>query len=172
MDTRNIVVKAWFVTAAVGLVLVIGLGLFYFIAPRERIDADPVGAAAADVLVAPTDTFGQDPFNGRLVLVNYDLRPADRALEGSVMNNGADPFVNVQVHFSLYDATGTSVGTTADTVNTVQPGDTWRFAITLPLDAPVARADFLGLTAFEREPAEVGASVPADYEVIPDSLVN
>ena len=137
-------VKVWFAAVVITLLLFVGIGIFYFVSPRAGLEGD----SANDEVLAPEGGLGEAAADPSLVRVNnFLLEPAQREIEGSVVNGDDVPYVNVQVRFALFNSLGEEVGIVADTASVVGPGDTWLFRITLPADAAAVRAELEELQA-------------------------
>lgn len=143
MSNSEGAIKLWFAAVVITLLLFVGIGIFFLAAPRAQIEAEPEDYSQVIVPAppAPNDVEPEAIEPERLVVNDVLLEPAQREIEGSVMNGAEVPYVNVQVHFSLFDSTGQEVGTVGDTTSTVAPGGTWRFRLILPADVPVTRAE-------------------------------
>jgi len=62
-------------------------------------------------------------------LVEYKLvdRGNRTVVAGTIRNNSGKTYTYAQVQFNLHDESGTQVGSTAATINNLQPGEEWKF---------------------------------------------
>ena len=150
-DAQKASINVFFVTAALVLVGLIGIGVLYLSGPRENIDEgettpDSTGGIRTSDEAATLDTLRQG-----LVLSEYTLKPAGNVVEGSVMNNTNQPFVNVQVAFDLLSADSTLLATTRDTASEVGPGGSWYFRAVYPPDVAPASARNAEVSGTQKE---------------------
>ena len=81
----------------------------------------------------------------------YTLKPAGNVVEGSVMNNTDQPYVNVQVAFDLLSADSTRLATVRDTASEVGPGGSWYFRAAYPPDVSPTSARNTEVSGEQRE---------------------
>jgi hypothetical protein len=123
-------VQVFFVTAGIAFLAIIGLGVFYLVGPREPVTSgeQTVTAESGNRLEGMAE---------ELVLNRYQYDPSAQAIEGSVINNTQQPYVNVQVGFTLLGIDSTRIGTVRDTTSELKPGATWAFRTPVSTEAAV-----------------------------------
>lgn len=151
-DAGETSVRVFFIIGVLVLLAVIGLGLWYFFAPRAELDRAagdfPDRTEVSDIETPEV----RDSLSRQLVLTRYDLERVPAAVSGSVVNNTGRPFVNVQVGFHLYDAQGNRIGTVRDTMPIIEADDFWNFQIGLRPEMNVARVEHFELQGTPKVP--------------------
>ena len=183
-DAQKISTNIFIISLAVGMLAFVGLGIFFLIAPRQELDAgdDEAGrtqAAQEEVepgletegRLAPRD--GEEVLTGNeirtldtlrqgLVLTDYVMNSRAKVVEGSVMNNTTQPFVNVQVAFDLFDADSTRLASIRDTTSEVGPGESWSFSVAYPPEISAAHATNTDVSGTQKD--VVGFQADPTYE--------
>lgn len=149
-DVQKASTKVFFITAALVLVGLIGIGVLYLAGPREDIDED-AAMRDPDSVRTSEEAVTLDTLRRGLVLSEYTLKPGGNVVEGSVMNNTDQPFVNVQVAFDLLSADSALLATTRDTASLLEPGGSWYFRAVYPPDVAPANARVADVSGTQKE---------------------
>lgn len=161
-------VKLWMVSIVVMLVAFVGLGIWYLAGPRGSINTgqseenrDVSEHNVEQGVITGVYQSGEEiatlaDYPTTLLVTDYDLLLDEDLIEGSVMNNTADPVVNVQVEFALLDAAGNRIETVRDTTSEIDAGGTWRFNIVSTASKEATEAQFLNVTGQPRGDGRAG----------------
>lgn len=140
-DAEETSVNVFFIIGVIALLGFVGLGLWYFFAPRAEVDTAAGDAPRRTAVADIENEEARDSLARKLVLSRYELQRVPAVVSGTVVNNTGRPFVNVQVGFHLFDASGSRVGAVRDTAPVVEADDSWIFRIGLPADQVVTRVE-------------------------------
>lgn len=159
-DAQRASVRIFFITVVLVLIGLVGLGIFYLASSGENIGEGE--SEREDVMVNDEAETLERIDEGDLVLTEYTVERSAKVVEGSVLNNTNQPFVNVQVAFELLDADRALLAVVRDTASEVGPGESWYFRVSYPPDVSVAHADLAELTGYQKE--VIGRQADPTYE--------